>query len=147
MGDIRSTLSDAMRQTKQRDYVRKLMREPTASEADYFKGNPHVGGMASEDGAVVINPFSNLKDNEKEAVALNEAARLWIRNNPQQAPAFGLTDEQAATLGGNDYAKASESDRMATIAARILSGDPSAGKPTPEQDAYVREMRRRMFGD
>ena len=56
-------------------------------------------------------------------------------------PEFDLTEKQKAFLGGGSYAGASASNRKATIAARILSGDPSAGVPTPEQRTYVEELK------
>ena len=123
-------------------FAQSLMREPTASEMEYFRKNPQVGGMATEDNAVIINPESNLTADERRAVAINEASRVLMRADG--APTFDLTDQQRAFLDGNTYAKASDSDRKATIAARILSGDPSAGAATPEQQEYVKALRSRM---
>ena len=53
-----------------------LVREPYASELDYFKKNPSVSGMATEDNKVILNPYSNLKPEEYKAVVINETARL-----------------------------------------------------------------------
>jgi len=118
-------------------------RMPYDSERKYFKANPHVAGMAAEDNRVVMNPYGLLGPREQDAVRMNEAARIWMRNNG--GPRFALTPEQTRYLGGTTYAGANENDRRATIAARLLSGDPSAGAPTPEQQQYV-EMLRRALG-
>ena len=109
-------------------------------EDEYFRKNPNVTGMAAEDDKIIINPYSTLTDAEKEAVMLNEAARVHMRRN-FESPRFALTPEQQERLGGYS---ADEADIRATIAARILSGDPSAGKPTPEQTEYVDRLRQFM---
>jgi hypothetical protein len=36
------------------------MRKPYAGELDYFKNNPSVAGMATEDNKVILNPYSRL---------------------------------------------------------------------------------------
>jgi hypothetical protein len=109
-------------------------------EDEYFKKNPHVTGMAAEDDKIIMNPYSTLKDAERQAVMLNEAARIHMRRN-FEPPRFTLTPEQLEKLGG--YSK-DENDIKATIAARILSGDPSAGAATPEQLEYVTRLRKFM---
>jgi hypothetical protein len=81
-----------------------------------------------------------LTDTEKQAVMLNEAARVHMRRN-YDAPRFDLTPDQMSTLGS--YSKNMDDIRQ-TIAARILSGDPSAGKATPEQLEYVQGLRKYM---
>jgi hypothetical protein len=106
-------------------------REPWPSEDEFFKMRPEVAGLASEDDCVVLNPYSTLSDSEKEAVLLNESARVFMRRSGLW-PTFSLTEEQAtsfANYGPIDSIKA-------TIAARILSGDPSALEPTGEQLAF-----------
>ena len=75
-----------------------------------------------------------LFDDEKDAVFRNEVARLAMNG---EEPSFSLTEEQKKGLAGSYYENASDGDRKATIAARIFSGDPSAGKPTKEQSRYV----------
>lgn len=111
------------------------------SEDTYFKANPHVAGMAAEDNRVILNPYSKLSDGEKKAVLMNEAARVYMRTGKAPPPSFALTPEQEKAFGG--YSK-NAADRKATIAARILSGDPSALKPTPEQLDYVKKLRTTM---
>jgi hypothetical protein len=114
-------------------------REPWPSENEFFKMRPEVAGMATEDDCVILNPYSNLAESEKEAVLLNESARVFMRRSGL-CPTFSLTAEQDSSFvnyGPMDSIKE-------TIAARILSGDPSALEPTDEQLAFVRELRSRM---
>jgi hypothetical protein len=120
---------------------KELFRSPEEGELEYFKSNPTVSGMATEDNKVILNPYSNLSKAEKDAVALNEYGRIIMRTNPNFAPNFKLTDEQTKFLGSNTYKDAPEQDRLATIAARLLSGDPSAGTPTIDQLKFVNSLQ------
>lgn len=110
-------------------------------EQEFFQKNPHVGGMAAEDDQIIINPFSTLTEAEKQAVMLNEAARVHMRSGKMQAPQFTLTPEQESAFSsyGNNL-----NDKQSTIAARILSGDPSALNATPEQLEYVQQLKNFM---
>ena len=110
-------------------------------EESYFKANPHVAGMAADDDKIIMNPFSTLKDNEKQAVMMNEAARVHMRNKLIDAPNYELTPTQAEKFA--TYSK-DPNDIKQTIAARILSGDPSAGEVTPAQQEYVSRLRQFM---
>jgi hypothetical protein len=112
-------------------------RNPYETEIDYFKSNPTVGGMATEDNKVILNPFSKLNDTEKKSVALNEYGRILMRTNPNLKPNFKLTKDQENFLNSNSYKDANEEDRLGTIAARLLSNDPSAGTPTIEQLKFI----------
>ena len=134
MGDLRKKIIGAMYGVEERD--------PFESESSYFKANPNVAGMAAEDDRIVMNPFSPLKPQEKDAVRMNEAARVHMRRGG--APDFELTPEQSDFLGTTTYKDADEAARRSTIAARLLSGDPSAGKATPQQMDFVRALRERM---
>jgi len=117
-------------------------RQPYASERNYFSANPQVAGMATEDGKVVLNPFSGLSRGESDAVRTNELARLLMRDNPAYKPAFGaLTPQQSQNLLSTTYANAPEQTQQETIAARLFSGDPSGGVATPEQDQFVNALR------
>ena len=109
-------------------------------EDDYFRKNPHVAGMAAEDDKIIMNPYSSLSDTEKQAVMLNEAARVHMRRN-FDPPFFDLTPEQQQRFGS--YSK-NPTDIRSTIAARILSGDPSAGKTTSAQTEYVSRLKKFM---
>ena len=117
------------------------MRDPHDSERQFFEKNPQVAGMASEDNKIVLNPFSKLSEREKQAVILNEAARVHMRRGTISAPKFALTPEQETAFAKYSH---NPQDRASTIAARILSGDPSALKPTPEQLQYVQQLRQFM---
>lgn len=108
------------------------------TEDEYFRKNPKVGGMAAEDNRIIINPYSALSEAEKRAVMLNEAARVHIRQGLMPPPRFALTPEQEKSFASYS---ADPADRAATVAARILSGDPSALQPTPEQLEYVQKLR------
>ena len=117
------------------------MRNPQDSELEYFKSNPNVSGMAAEDDKIILNPYSKLSKKEQDAVALNEYGRIVMRTNPQFAPNFVLSDEQIKFLDSNTYKNAPEQDRLATIAARLLSNDPSAGTPTIDQLKFVNKLK------
>jgi hypothetical protein len=110
-------------------------------EDEYFKTNPNVTGMAADDDKIILNPYSKISDKEKEAVMLNEAARVHMRNKLIDAPSYDLTPEQTEKFGS--YSK-DINDIRQTIAARILSGDPSAGQPTQAQQEYVSRLRQFM---
>lgn len=117
-------------------------RVPYQSELDYFKQSPLVAGMAAEDGRIIINPFSKLSKQELDHVRLNEAARVWMRN--KGVPEFDLTDAQSKFLNTNTYKDASPEERRATILARLLSGDPSAGQPTDQQLQALASLKKLM---
>jgi hypothetical protein len=110
-------------------------------EMEYFRSNPNVSGMAAEDDMVILNPFSPLDEDSQSAVILNERARILMRRGKR--PIFALTPEQRRSFEG--YSD-DEQDVRETIAARLLSGDPSAGKPTPEQLRYIELLREVMNG-
>jgi type III secretory pathway component EscV len=110
-------------------------------EDEYFQKNPHVAGMAAEDDKIILNPYSKLSDKEKQAVMLNEAARIHMRRGTMEAPRYELTQQQMKQF--ENYSKSLDDIRQ-TIAARILSGDPSAGQATPEQTQYVQRLRQFM---
>jgi hypothetical protein len=120
-------------------------REPTKSELEFFKSKPYVPAYAADDNKVVLNPFAPRKKAEFQATALNEAARILIRTKPQYQPKFELTDQQKSMLDSNNsYRNASDSDRKATIAARIMTGDKSAGIATSEQILASEELKRAL---
>tara|TARA_R110000868_G_scaffold187664_2_gene430185 strand:- start:50 stop:844 length:795 start_codon:yes stop_codon:yes gene_type:complete len=116
------------------------VREPYPSEADYFRANTNVGGMAAEDNQIIINPFSSLSDSERESVKLNEASRVRMRDGSIVPPAFDLTPEQAGRFSGYGPIDA----QRQTIVGRVMSGDPSAGNITEQQQAYADMLMGRM---
>ena len=116
------------------------LRESWPSEDTFFRSRPDIAGMATSDGAVVLNRYSPLSEEEMDAVALNEAARVVMATHADLRPSFALTLEQEAAFanyGPPEFIKA-------TVAARILSGDPSALIPTAEQIAFVLRLAREM---
>jgi hypothetical protein len=123
------------------------IRKPYQSELDYFLKNKNVGGMATQDNKVILNPYAKLKPEEFQSVAANESARLIMKQDESMRPDFALTPEQIGFLDSTTYKQANQLDRNATIAARILSGDPSAGKPTQEQLDFVEKLKQQMYSD
>jgi hypothetical protein len=115
-------------------------RKPHPSEDRYFFENPHVGGMAAEDNADILNPYSKLSEEELRAVEMNERARIMMRANKDLRPAFALTPEQMKAFA--QYG--SDDDRRATVAARVMTNDPSAGRPTQDQQVFADMLRKRM---
>tara|TARA_Y100000310_G_scaffold97135_1_gene94798 strand:+ start:179 stop:592 length:414 start_codon:yes stop_codon:yes gene_type:complete len=114
-------------------------RKPSASELAFFKSRPDVAGMASG-GAVVLNPYSPLSAREKEAVVVNETARVLMQQRPEYQPKFDITPQQEERFAGYG----SPQNVRDTIAARIVSGDPSAGRPTFAQNEISRRIARLM---
>ena len=106
------------------------VRTPFPGEDAFFKSRPEVGGMAAEDGKIVLNPYSPLKEQEKSQVAKNEAIRLWMRENKPKL-AFELNKNQIESFSGTEYSNNPQALKE-TIVARILTGDASA-KASKEQ--------------
>jgi len=100
------------------------IRKPFEGEDKFFKSRPEVGGMAAEDGKIVLNPYSVLKEQEKMQVAKNEAIRLWMRDNKTEIP-FNVTKDQSKAFSGTEYGSNPQALKE-TIVARILTGDKSA---------------------
>ena len=115
-------------------------------EHQYFRQNQHVTGMAADDNRIVLNPYSSLQPHEQESVLRNEAARLYMREKQNQFKFdFDPTPEQSQTFKGTPY----ENDHYnlrATLLARALSGDPSAGSLTPRQEQWVNWLREQLDG-
>lgn len=117
------------------------VRSPFSGETNFFLKSG-VPAYAAPDNKVVFSPM--LTDpNAQRALAMNEAARVWMRQNNLK-PDFNLTPQQDSFLNSNSYAQATPEERRATIAARLLSGDPSAGTPNAEQEAFVKRLRYSM---
>ena len=105
-------------------------------EDRYFRQNPKVTGMAADDGRIIINPYSGLSNMQRQSVVKNEAARLYFRENQNRFKFdFDPTPEQQQSFRGSPYENDPYNLR-ATIVARILSGDPSAGNYTPRQEQW-----------
>jgi hypothetical protein len=113
-------------------------REPEKGELSFFKKRPEVAGMATEDNKILLNPFSKNKPSEQQAVAKNEALRLFMKIQKIN-PEFELTQEQQDFFKGTEYGSDPQAAKQ-TILARILSGDPSAKNASPEQLNAAKEL-------
>lgn len=118
------------------------VRNPYPTEDDYFRKNPKVAGMAAEDNRIIMNPYSPLSERERSAVMMNEAARVHMRTGLAPAPRYDMSPAQLKAFAG--YGTNNLDDIRQTFAARVLSGDPSAIEPSPEQTAYVQQLRTLM---
>lgn len=117
------------------------VRDLYDSEDEFFAKNPSTTGMAAEDGRIILNPYSKLSDADKASVAVNEAARLFMRENNIE-PDFEITEEQRKKFANTPYGKAgNEAFLKQTIAARIVANDSSAGQITKQQRAYAEKLR------
>lgn len=124
-------------------------RQPTPSEYGFFSQNMNVPGYAAPDNSVVLNPFTAfaLHPGMKQAIMANELARIAMRTGLIPQYGGGLTRSQAQTLNATPhYQNASHQDRVNTILARLLSGDPSGGKATKKQREYVDRLRLTVQG-
>ena len=117
------------------------IRKPFAGEDKFFKGRPEVGGMAAEDGKIILNPYSPLKEQEKMQVAKNEAIRLWMRDNKTKIP-FDITKDQSKAFSETEYGSNPQALKE-TIVARILTGDKSA-IATPEQQSFANNIMEKI---
>jgi len=109
-----------------------------SGEETYFKENPHVTGMAAGDNSIILNPYSNLNEQQKQAVIKNEAIRLGIRNRKPDLSGFNMTQEQLNNFKGTPYENGGY-DTKATAISRILSGDLSF-RPTLEQIEFANKL-------
>ena len=117
----------------------KLLRTSLyPGEDNFFKNNPNVAGMKTEDKKVILNPYSKLSPKELDAVYINEATRINL-DNYSDKPQFTLTDEQKEFFKDTAYGK-NEAAAKDTVVARILSNDPSVKTPTKEQQDYVNKF-------
>lgn len=113
------------------------IRKPFAGEDSFFKSRKDVAGMAAEDGKIVLNPYSQNTTEQQKAVARNEAARLWMRQQNID-PKFNVTNEQAKAFAGTDYGKPENSLHLKhTLIARWLTGDKSAPPQTEMQKKWT----------
>jgi hypothetical protein len=116
-------------------------RDLDPSEDQFFKDNPHIGGMAADDNKVIVNPYSALNDQERQAIVMNESARVHMRVGNVPSPTFELTPEQQAAF--KSYSP-NIRDIKHTIAARVLTNDPSALNVTKEQRDYANQLGKYM---
>lgn len=122
-------------------------RQPTPSEYKFFFENSGVPGYAAPDNRVVFNPFTLPDPRMRQAIMANELARIAMRTGLIPQYGGGLTRSQNQTLNALPYYQtASQQDRINTIMARLLSGDPTGGKGTREQREYVDRLRMTVQG-
>jgi hypothetical protein len=117
-------------------------REPYPSELEFLKDRTDVGGMATEDNYVIINPHSPLSDEQKRHVAKLEQARLAMRNGYER-PTFPITPKQQEYFNTMNKGKPYSDDLQdikETIASRIIVGDETAQDITPEQEEYAYKL-------
>lgn len=116
-------------------------------EDTFFKGHRDTAGMAAEDGAIVLNPYSTNPSESQELVAVTEAARHHMKKMGSAVPAFTLTPGQREFFSKADNGRpyGSDEDIRHTILSRIIVGDKSAGDVTKAQrkaaEAVYRHMR------
>lgn len=118
------------------------IREPYDSELSYFKSNRNVSGMATEDGKIILNPYSGLSEMERHSVLVNEATRLFLRDNPEYGDIFEVLPHQREQFKGTPYYdKKNERDLKHTLIGRIISGDPSANTANRQQIAIANKIK------
>jgi len=123
------------------------IRDPYPTELRYFESNPNVAGMAASDGQVTLNPFSNLSDEQRAAVAKNEAIRLWLRDNNVD-PDFEVTPQQLKSFADSEYGKPEyRIDLKHTLISRYLTGDSSAGDFTEDQIKWADYISKKLPKD
>ena len=111
-------------------------RVPYKTEDEWFQTHQDTAGMASfEDGSIVLNPYSKGEINF-DAVATNEAVRLWLRENKIE-PYFDLTKEQVDFFNTTEGYRDNPSAMKESILGRIISQDPSAGEFTIQQKKFA----------
>jgi hypothetical protein len=122
-------------------------RKPYPSEYQFFFQNAGVPGYAAPDNQVVFNPFTMMDPRMKQAIMANELARIAMRQGLIPPYRGGLTKQQTQTMNTTPYYQtASHQDRVNTVLARLLSGDPSAGKGSKKQREYVDRLRLTVQG-
>jgi hypothetical protein len=142
-GLIAAQLPVAQSAVPQQVYGYPVREQLFGGESEFFRANPTVTGMAAEDGQIILNPYSTLQPQEREAVARNEAIRLHMRDR-NIVPQIDVTPEQEAFFRGTAYETA-DAEKRQTIIARILSGDPSV-KSTPEQQREAERIMQTITG-
>ncbi len=134
-----SAIANALR-ADQRVYGYEI-RKPLSDEDRYFKENPNVSGMAADDGKIILNAYSKLTPEERNSVARNEAARLYMRETGMKFN-FPVPQIDQAPFKGSVYADPKNLHHLqSTVVARIIAGDPSVGTATTEQITAADKIR------
>lgn len=120
------------------------MRKPSKEESDFFKESG-VPGYAADDGTIVIDPDSKLTPEQRDALAVNEASRLFMREQGYKFD-FDLTPEQSVQFKDSVYGKpGNENHAKSSIIGRIISGDPSALNATQEQLNWAERVKHSLM--
>jgi DNA-binding sugar fermentation-stimulating protein len=119
-------------------YFGYTTRKSNDEENCWFKKNISISGFASEDKFIVLNPYAKLNSIEMNAVCLNEAIRLFMRDKTI-TPKIKLTKRQIDFFKNTAY-EGCIMEMKQTIIARIISGDPSAQNFTPSQRKVADEI-------
>jgi hypothetical protein len=119
-------------------YFGYFVRKASQEEVQWFKVNQNVSGYASDDGFIVISPFTKLSKKEIKSVCINEAIRLFMREY-QINPKIKLTRMQTNFFKGTVYENNAD-EACQSIIARIISGDPSALDYTYHQRALANKI-------
>jgi hypothetical protein len=119
-------------------YFGYFVRKANQEEVQWFKVNQNVSGYASDDGFIVISPFTKLCKKEIKSVCINEAIRLFMREY-QINPKIKLTRMQTNFFKGTVYENNAD-EACQSIIARIISGDPSALDYTYPQRALANKI-------
>lgn len=119
-----------------------LQRDPYESEVEYFKKNPHVAGMATEDEKVIFNPFSKVIPKHSDSIYKNEASRIYMKKNGMR-PDYEITEDQKKRFEGYG----SPQDVKETIVGRGISGDESSGDLTEHQRKFIKQLSNQMIRD
>lgn len=119
-----------------------LLRDPYDSENEYFKKNPHVAGMATEDEKVIFNPYSNVIPKNSDSIYKNEASRIYMKKHNVR-PDYDVTEDQKKRFHGYG----SDQDVKETIVGRGISGDESSGELTPNQREFIKKLSNQMIRD
>lgn len=123
-----------------RSYFGYTIRIANEAEISWFESNLNISGYASDDGKIVINPFTTLCKDELDAVCINEAIRLFMREH-KIVPRIRPTKRQLSFFRGTAY-EGNNGELKKTIIARIVSGDPSAQDFTPHQKRVANEIQK-----
>ena len=116
------------------------VRNPHDSEKEWFESNLNTPAMSTQDGKIIFNPFVEINNKQRKGLLINEASRLWMKQN-DFAPKFSPTIEQLDSFKGTPYEN-KPMDISHTIIGRILSNDKSAGAITTEQQKAADFVRK-----
>jgi hypothetical protein len=111
------------------------IRPATVSERKWFTKNPRIAGYAAPDNAVVFNPDLSHKTSVRRSIYINEAVRIFLREH-RIVPRVSITKAQLVRFRGTAYEHNMSALRQ-TLIARIVAGDRSASRITPEQIGYA----------